>query len=107
MCREKKEFKIIKKDKGKEFNYFDKNWMFQFVNNLARGTEKKDEVEKRIEELVPFKRIAVPYTNTKTKDEVDAGAENEENKVRMFTSNCYSHRVAIWQDICISFSWIY
>ena len=58
--------------------------MFQFVNNLARGTEKKDEGDKKIEELVPFKQMAVPYINTKTKAEVEAGAENEENKVSIF-----------------------
>jgi len=66
--RVEKEFKIIKKDKGKDLDFFDKNRMFQYVNSLKSGTEKKEEGENKVEDFVPINQIAIP-TPAKGKSE--------------------------------------
>lgn len=72
-ARDKKEFKIKKKDKGKEVNYFDKNRMCQFVNNLTLGTEKKGEEKSKdntkTENLVSINQIVVPQIPSNAQEE--------------------------------------
>lgn len=61
--------------------------MYQMVNSLAQGTEKKDEGQKKLDDLVPIKQLVIPKVINKDVKDADGDNFAEEFKVNYLTSN--------------------
>jgi hypothetical protein len=55
--------------------------MYQMVNSLALGTEKKDEGQKKLDDLVPIKQLVIPKIINKDVKDADGDNFAEEFKV--------------------------